>query len=164
MESMKKPVIVIIAVFAGLILLCCGGSAIFLPGLIKKASTEFKEAEAFGTSTSLAFATSWNPHDLESRATPELATTLRDPATSQIVSSFQTTYGSYRSGTSSVTGFDTKTEPGTGTITYVTYSNNATFEKSSGEIKMNLVKKGSGSWQVAGFSMGGISLGKMSTK
>lgn len=159
----KKPVWIVLAIVLGSCVLCCGGVALFVPGAFKAVMGEIQAADEFGTKTVVAVTKDWSIDELAQRSTPQFSRTLQDPASKGVFDSFKTTYGGFRSGQSQVTGINAKTEAGQGSRTVVKYNNNATFEKSSANIVLTLVKESGGSWKVDGIHINGVGLGTQAT-
>lgn len=156
---MKKPVLIILAIFAGFVLLCCGGSAILFPTLIQKGTAQARSAESFGEAVMVAMCASWDPGTVAQFATPDFADTLRAPATADVFKSFKSTYGAFRTGRSQITGIDANTSSERGSVLRMTFTDHVTFEQGSADVVLRLTKPSGGDWQVEGLRVGDVSLG-----
>lgn len=132
---------------------------LFLPRAFQSVMGEIKTADTFGTQTLMAVTKDWSIQELSSRSTPEFQHILTDSASAGVFDSFRTTYGPFKNGQSHVNGINTKSETGMGTRTVVKYMNDATFEKSSAQVVLTLVKRTGTDWKVDGIHINGVGLG-----
>jgi hypothetical protein len=142
-----KAIWIVLGILGGLCLLCGGGASL----LFFKGKANADEAGSFGDQTFKTIATSWNPTSFSQLADPQIAKENGPEAIPQLMQLLSSRLGPVKTFTSHLTGINSQANT-SGSYTLVDWNANATFEKSSGHVTMQLINRGQG-WKVLKFDV-----------
>lgn len=143
-----KVLWIVLGVLFGLCLICGGGGYF----LFMKGKGVFDEAGKFGDDSFRAIATNWDVKEFERVAAPEIAEQSGKEAIPNLMDRLSKQLGPLKgSFTSHVTSFKSQNNNGI-SATYADWNADATFEKGSGAVTMQLISR-NGNWQVLKFDV-----------
>jgi len=149
---MSKATKIILACVAGFLLLCCGGGALLVMGGFNAYKGLGAETVQLGDDAVPAICKTWDVDALLKLSGPDLQKTPKIELDS-IFSAWKSEYGSYQSGTGSMTSFNSSSATGTGRSTTATYQNDAAFEKGQALITIVYKKVEPGDWKISAFNV-----------
>ena len=97
-----------------------------------------------------AICTNWDVKALVSRSGPEVLKTPKVELEGMF-NVWKSEYGAYKSGTSSMTAFNSSADISTGKNTRATYENKATFEKGDATVYIVFIRHDSSPWKIDSF-------------
>lgn len=142
-----KVLWIVLGVLVGLCLLCAGGGYL----LFRTGMNAMDDAGKFGDDSFRSIATSWDLAALESRAAPEIAEQNGPDTLPKLVATLKEKLGPMKEFTSSLTGLRASSNNGV-SATYADWKADARFEKGSGTVTMELIKRND-RWQILKFNV-----------
>ncbi|MBS1723314.1 MAG: hypothetical protein JSS66_10215 [Armatimonadetes bacterium] len=147
---MSKTTKIVIAVVAVFLLVCCGGGGLLVYGGFKGYKSASADIVGLGDGMVTAVCKDWDADELMKRGGAGIKQIPADELRG-FLNVWKGEYGAYQSGKGAMTSLYTNSVNGR-TTTTATYENEATFEKASGHIKLDLIKEG-GEWKINRFNV-----------
>jgi len=149
---MNKTTKIILACIAGTMVFCCGGGIFMVMGGVKAYQALGAEVVKPGDEAVSAICSNWDVDALVSRSGPEVLKTPKVELEGMF-KIWKSEYGSFKTGSSSMTAFNSSADISSGKNTRATYENKATFEKGDATVYIVFSRRDSDPWKIDSFKV-----------